>query len=199
MKLQERTRETLDRLPELPEGIEVPDDVSGLTHPPAGRKVAGGIRWMRWLVALVVIAIGAGVATWYVTQGDGTDYVERATGSDRHLTTAAELTPAQVVVDYMDLYGTDNPTFPMVWVREQGSDRHLGAVHDLRPEWIAVDYMEVYGTDNPTFVTPVTELGSDRHLEAIGDLGPNEGLAPPVDDGGRTSDSMDLGDEPAIP
>lgn len=184
MKVQDRPRETLDRLPELPDDVVVPDDVSGLTHPPAGRKVAGGVRWMRWLVALVVLAIGAGAVTYVILQEDEIDYVERATGSDRHLVTVGELTTAPVVVDSMDLYGTDNPAFPMMWVRDLGSDRHLTTMRDLRAT--GVDLMEVYGTDNPAFVTTsptaVPTLGSDRHLETMRDLG---GAA-------RTMDSMEL-------
>lgn len=148
MKTQERPRETLDRLPELPHDVVVPDDVSGITHPPARRAVAGGVRWMRWLVALLVLAIGASATTYIVMQDDAIDYVDRSTGSDRHLVTVGELTTAPVTMDLMERYGTDNPEFPMV--RDLGSDRHLTTVRDLRSP--GIDFMEVYGTDNPTFV-----------------------------------------------
>jgi hypothetical protein len=51
-------------LPELPEGIRVPDDLSGLEHPdvvtPRRR-----VRWMRWMAPLAVVVLGVAGAMLY--------------------------------------------------------------------------------------------------------------------------------------
>ena len=47
-------------LPELPADVTVPDDLSGLTHPDAeGRRPASGVRWMRWVAAMILVAAAA--------------------------------------------------------------------------------------------------------------------------------------------
>ena len=64
------TDRTLDRLPDLPPDVRVPDDISGL-EPPTTRPAAKGVRWMRWLAAFVLIG-GAGVVTAVLVTGDDT-------------------------------------------------------------------------------------------------------------------------------
>lgn len=162
MKLYDRprTKETLDRLPEMPEGVVVPDDVSGLQPPTALKATAGAYRWMRWLAAIVVLAAAGALAAVLFTGGDNATEIAQVEelGSDRHLATMADLTFDQVELNYMEVYGTDNPTFITATVPALGSDRHLATTADLTADQVEVDYMELYGTDNPTFVEPAPEL-----------------------------------------
>jgi hypothetical protein len=125
MKLFEHPEnvKTLDRLPDLPEGVEVPDDASGLDTPTAKKPTTGGVRWMRWLTAIVLLLGAAGLITAMVLRGDNADQT-------------------QDPVDYMQMYGTDNPAFV------EGSSGP-GTVEILAP---ARPFMELYGTDNPVFV-----------------------------------------------
>lgn len=144
MKLYDRPKnqETLDRLPELPEGVEVPDDVSGLQPPTTLRPTGGGIRWMRWLA--VILVLGAiGLAGVLVVQSYSTTEIDRA--------------------NYMELYGTDNPVF--VQAETYGSDRNLSTSEDLTTGR-AIDYMEMYGTDNPVSVQE--GLGGVSYMEMYG-------------------------------
>lgn len=47
-------------LPELPADVTIPDDISGLAHPATeGRRPASGVRWMRWVTAMILVAAGA--------------------------------------------------------------------------------------------------------------------------------------------
>ena len=128
MKLFEHqeTEKTLDRLPELPPGVEIPDDISGI-HPPTTLKPSGGVRWMRWLAAIVLLG-GAGVLAAVLLSDSGTD--------------------TETPVDYMEVYGTDNPTFV------EGSVGP-GTVQIIAPER---SYMELYGTDNPVLIPDAVEL-----------------------------------------
>ncbi len=72
MKLYEhpKTEETLDRLPELPEGVVVPDDISGLQPPTTLKPAAGAVRWMRWLAAIVVLGAVGVLAAVLLTGSD---------------------------------------------------------------------------------------------------------------------------------
>jgi hypothetical protein len=140
MKLYEHpdTEKTLDRLPEMPPGVEVPDDISGLV-PPTTKRTSGGIRWMRWLAAIIILGAAGIVAAVLVSNGTETD---------------------EAPVDYMQMYGTDNPTFV------DGS-AGPGTITIVAPD---SSYMDVYGTDNPVFVSelsglPATDLA--RHPEAV--------------------------------
>ena len=128
MKLFEHqeTEKTLDRLPDLPPGVEVPDDISGI-HPPTTSKPTAGVRWMRWLAAIVLLG-GAGVLAAVLLSDSGTD--------------------TQTPVDYMEVYGTDNPTFV------EGSVGP-GTVQIIAPER---SYMELYGTDNPVLIPDAVEF-----------------------------------------
>jgi hypothetical protein len=59
MKLFERhDHETRETLPELPEGITVPDDIGGL-HATGDRRAGTRDRWLRWAVPVAVVAAGA--------------------------------------------------------------------------------------------------------------------------------------------
>jgi hypothetical protein len=74
MKLFERfTHETHpeveDHLPELPEGIIVPDDLSGLEIP---TQRGTAVRWMHWMPVALVLAAG-GLTIALVLQSNGTD------------------------------------------------------------------------------------------------------------------------------
>ena len=161
MKLYERPKieKTLDRLPEMPEGVVVPDDISGLQPPTALKSTAGAYRWMRWLAAIIVLGVAGVLATVLFTGGD--DAIEIAQveelGSDRHLATLADLTTDQVATGYMATYGTDNPAFVTAAVPVLGSDRHLATLADLTTDRVATGYMATYGTDNPAFVEPAPE------------------------------------------
>ncbi len=139
MKLFERheAEKTQERLPDLPPGVEVPDDISGI-HPPELRTpTTGGVRWMRWLAAFLLLGAAGVVAAVILTSGDD----------------AAE-TPAQTEADLMEIYGTDNPTFVV------GSSGP--GIVQIAP---AVDYMAEYGTDNPVFVPGAAEANSTFHGE----------------------------------
>lgn len=57
----------LEELPELPEGVVVPDDLRGLAPPPSRPT---GVRWLRWAVGLVVAA-GVALAVALALTGDG--------------------------------------------------------------------------------------------------------------------------------
>ncbi len=69
-------RETHEDLPELPHDVTIPDDVSGLTHPvtAGGGRAASGIRWMRWVPALLLVAACAAVVG-LALRGDSADTV----------------------------------------------------------------------------------------------------------------------------
>ena len=113
MKLYDRPMidKTLDRLPELPEGVEVPDDISGLQPPTTLRPTGGAIRWMRWIAAIIVLgavgllAVLAINSDVEVARSDGSDY-----------TTVGATPWATTEVTQADVYG---------------SDRHLGTWADL--------------------------------------------------------------------
>ena len=65
--------ETHEVLPELPDDVTIPDDISGLTHPATteDRRPASGIRWMRWLAVAILVAAGA-VGLGLILRNDGT-------------------------------------------------------------------------------------------------------------------------------
>ncbi len=138
MKLFERheAEEVQERLPQLPPGVEVPDDISGIHPPDTPTPTTGGVRWMRWLVAILLLGAAAGVA---VAVMSGDDAVE---------------TPAQPTVDLMQKYGTDNPTIL--------PDAPPPGVVEIAP---AEDYMALYGTDNPVFVPGAAAANSTFHGE----------------------------------
>ena len=82
MKLFEHghTREAVEHapgthkdLPEIPDDVEVPDDIRGLAHPEAHRQDAG-IPWVRWLVIAIPLTVGAIVLALLV-RGDSSDPV----------------------------------------------------------------------------------------------------------------------------
>lgn len=148
MKLFEHqeTDKTLDRLPELPPDVQVPDDISGI-EPPATKQTTGGVRWMRWLAAIVLLG-GAGVLTAVLLSNDAdetpVDYMETY-GTDNPVILSEGAEPGTVDIvageNYMALYGTDNPAF----LPEPSS-------------------MELYGTDNPVFVTD-EQVDVDSYLK----------------------------------
>lgn len=187
MKVQDRPRETVDRLPELPPDVVVPDDISGLTHPPATRTVGGGIRWFRWLIALFVFAVIAAITTVVVTGGEETETVQQQElshsiyeGPGSRSWTAAPWLPAP----------------------QYGSDRHFQVIPDLRPQVQVVAMsrsMERFGTDNPAFAATLPDTGEYLGLDQLGvamapdagmftdiygiDHDPGFALAPPADTG----------------
>ena len=136
MKLFEHheTEKTLDRLPELPPDVEVPDDIRTLQPPTTLKPTAGGVRWMRWLAAAVLLA-AAGVVTAALLRSDEAD---------------------ETPVDYMETYGTDNPTFV------EGAEP--GTVEIVATE----DYMALYGTDNPVFVPAAEVVTTDDYMVLYG-------------------------------
>ena len=64
--------ETQEVLPELPTDVTVPDDVSGITHPmrAGGGRAASGIRWMRWMPAVLLLVAGAVALDWALRVDD---------------------------------------------------------------------------------------------------------------------------------
>lgn len=188
MKVQERPRETLDRLPELPHDVVVPDDISGITHPPAVRAVGGGTRWIRWLIALFVLIVVAAVTTVVVTGGEDTQVVEQ---------------PQEISTSQFEGPGSRSwGAVPWLPAPQYGSDRHFTVIPQLRPDDVAQVQpsrsMVRYGTDNPVFAKlPDTGefLGLDQLLAAeFVDAGrftdiygidhdPRFALAPPADTG----------------
>lgn len=71
-------REAQEVLPDLPKDVTIPDDARGITHPlrTGGGVAATGIRWMRWMPAVLLLVAGA-VALGLVLRGDNTDTVAR--------------------------------------------------------------------------------------------------------------------------
>ncbi len=84
MKLFDRPRdhktpefgpELHEHLPELPEGVTIPDDISGIEFPVSTEPTHRQVRWLRWAAVGAVLA--AGGLTFALTQRDGTtDTVE---------------------------------------------------------------------------------------------------------------------------
>ena len=60
--------ETQVDLPQLPEGVTIPDDISGLR----ARRPATGIRWMRWMAFMFLLVVGM-VAAGLVLRSDSPD------------------------------------------------------------------------------------------------------------------------------
>jgi len=65
-----------ERLPELPDDVTIPDDLSGLELREAAdrRRPATAIRWLRWLPLFLLVAVGAIVLSVEST-GDDTQTV----------------------------------------------------------------------------------------------------------------------------
>ncbi|MBT8239627.1 MAG: hypothetical protein KJN63_00195, partial [Acidimicrobiia bacterium] len=63
-------------LPELPDDVTIPDDLSGLEHREVAdrRRPATAIRWMRWLPLFLLVAVGAIVLSVEST-GDDTQTI----------------------------------------------------------------------------------------------------------------------------
>ena len=99
MKVIERKtiHEAPERLPELPAGVTVPDDLSGLElRKGVGRRpTATAVRWLRWLPVVLLLVVGAiavGVYTadeagetiapsavpWEINDGPGSNSVNDA-------------------------------------------------------------------------------------------------------------------------
>ncbi|MFW2333179.1 hypothetical protein, partial [Ilumatobacter sp.] len=66
-----RLPETPQRVPEFPEGVTIPDDLSGLEFPTRPSRAATAVRWLRWIPLVAVIAIGA-VTAFELLRDDGT-------------------------------------------------------------------------------------------------------------------------------
>ncbi len=64
-------RDTLDRLPETPADVRIPDDISGLTGGEPARRTRT-VRWMYWLVPVVVLAAAALMLGIVLRGGDDT-------------------------------------------------------------------------------------------------------------------------------
>ncbi len=107
--------ETHEVLPELPTDVTIPDDVSGITHPmrAGGGRAASGIRWMRWMPAVLLLVAGA-VALGLVLRGDNTDtvasepWVTITEGPGSNSLAAAPF--EGVVIDVVPGYTTVEPT-----------------------------------------------------------------------------------------
>ncbi|HEY5662941.1 MAG TPA: hypothetical protein VIS05_02770 [Ilumatobacter sp.] len=168
MKLFEplETDQTVDLLPELPPEVEVPDDLSGI-HPPQDlRPTTGGVRWMRWLAAVVLLAAAGVVTTVIVMNSDEADeapvdYMQMY-GTDNPTFVDDLPGPRSMVIapperSLMELYGTDNPTFVerLPGAGEQDTGEYLRMYGTDNPEFLPEpSFMDKYGTDNPTFVEP---------------------------------------------
>ena len=158
MTIYETTRNTeaLDRLPELPTDVQVPDDISDI-HPPTTPKPTVGVRWMRWLAAIVLLGT-AGVLTAVLLRNNDTeqvpaDYME-VYGTDNPAFVSGAAGAGTVVIagtpDLMKLYGTDNPAF-------MAEPTLMDLYGTDNPAFVTEPtLMELYGTDNPVFVTEPT-------------------------------------------
>jgi hypothetical protein len=63
-------------LPELPHGVVVPDDISGLEFPEEpGRRPGTKVRWLRWMAVAVLVAAGA-IVTGIIIRDDTTTTVD---------------------------------------------------------------------------------------------------------------------------
>lgn len=66
----EGRHEVTERLPEMPPGVVVPDDLSQLELPPGERRPRTAVRWLRWLPVGLLVAAGGVVAAVVMTRGD---------------------------------------------------------------------------------------------------------------------------------
>ena len=78
---ERQMHEIEELLPELPGGVTIPDDISGMDE--RGRRAESGVRWLRWMapVAVVVLAV---VAVALVVRDRGSDQVEFAETATVH-------------------------------------------------------------------------------------------------------------------
>ena len=173
MKLFEHqeTERTLERLPEMPPDVEVPDDISGLRRETTLRPTAGRVRWIRWIAAIVVLGAVGGLAAMILTSDDTAEDVTTVDFMEIYGTDNPEILDADAVprsiqivgsVDYLDRYGTDNPVFveteaevedTVDYMEVYGTDNPEILDADAVPRSIEiVDYLALYGTDNPEFV-----------------------------------------------
>jgi hypothetical protein len=146
MKLVEHdeTGTTLEQLPELPDDIRVPDDISGL--PPTPRPVDGRVRWIRWLAAIVMVGL-VGVA-FFLTQTEDIftmDPMEQY-GTDNAVVVDADAVPRSVVVT-----GSDQAIADAAYDQFELT-RSANLYEDAVGVGGSVDYLERYGTDNPVIV-----------------------------------------------
>lgn len=106
-KLQERqTSKTHEVLPELPEGVVVPDDARSLKFPDSieHRRTATGVRWMPWFAALIVIAmVGALVGVLAGRDGE-TEYTIRTRSSELIQQSTDEALAEQQAVRQLSAY-----------------------------------------------------------------------------------------------
>lgn len=176
MKLFEHpeTEKTLDRLPELPPGVEVPDDISGLHVPKMRKPTAGGVRWMRWM-AVIALLVGGGLLFAAVvadteTEPAPVDYMVKY-GTDNPTIIDANAVAATVDIvpaeDYMRIYGTDNPVFvPQtsdVVVVDLPGGGQIGI--EITEGAETGEWMRIYGTDNPDFLPEpsyMDQFGTDN-------------------------------------
>jgi hypothetical protein len=80
--------EFAEHLDELPHGVVVPDDLSGLefAEPTRSTRRAQAVRWLPWIAAFALLAVGAGIALAALLDSDDTQ------------TTASDYTKAQVMI-----------------------------------------------------------------------------------------------------
>ena len=96
----EHAPETHKDLPELPDDVEVPSDIRGLTHPEAHRHA--GVRWMRWLAIAIPLMAGAIVVALLV-RSDSSDPVVPdgyATAEANRMETLRDLSAAPALSTY---------------------------------------------------------------------------------------------------
>ena len=181
MKLEEHkeTGTTVEQLPELPEDVRVPDDISGL--PPTPRPVDGRVRWIRWLAAIVMVGL-VGVA-FFVIQGEdifAMDPMEQY-GTDNAVVVDADAVPGAVVVtgsvdriadaayDQFEVNRSTNLYETAVgvggavdYLERYGTDNPVILGGEITPD--PVDTMDLYGTDNPVPVgrTWLEQYGTDN-------------------------------------
>jgi hypothetical protein len=116
------TQETKE-LPELPHGVVVPDDISGLEVPEPEKPKPPGhqVRWLRWTVAGVLVAVGAIVigaivrddATTTVTQPSAYQLTQESIDQallDNQTTTVAQPSAYQLIQNSIDQALLDNQT-----------------------------------------------------------------------------------------
>ncbi|MBT8239932.1 MAG: hypothetical protein KJN63_01745 [Acidimicrobiia bacterium] len=196
MKLYERPRidKELDRLPELPEGVEVPDDISGLVPPSTLKATGGGIRWMRWLA--VILVLGAiGLAGVLVVQSYSTTEIDQArvdVTARRHLAQLEQMgadtqmgATARLHLEGLESLAALPTQAAAARQLDVTASRHLAQLEQMGAEQIAVDYMATYGTDNPVLVQTVPMFGP---YEGPG----SNSLALPRPEVAPTSEYMDL-------
>jgi hypothetical protein len=118
MKLFERhVQNTQETLPEIPKGITVPDDISGL-EATGDRQAGTQVRWLRWAAPAAVLAAGALVGVLVVTD-NGTSTTEVDVVQQAEQVPSGSPFDAVVVVPQAEQVPSGSPFDAVVEVTEE--------------------------------------------------------------------------------